>query len=190
MKNFLLFLLLTGRAFDGFGQTPAPRSLPFHKGFFNQTEVGVLLGTVSLPYGGGNVSRASFTASSFNGYRFGRGLALGATVGVDWYASQAMLPLSMGLRGDLGKGAVSPFYALDAGYGLWLNRPADVNAKGGLHLNPALGLRIATGNGTALSWSIGYKFQRASTLMEGANEYSVRQDYRYNRLVLKMGISF
>ncbi|MBC7891806.1 MAG: hypothetical protein H7Y12_06305, partial [Sphingobacteriaceae bacterium] len=95
-----------------------------------------------------------------------------------------------GLRGDLGKGRVSPFYALDAGYGLWLNRPADVNAKGGLHLNPALGFRIATGNGTALSWSIGYKFQRASTLLEGTNEYSVRQDYRYNRLVLKMGISF
>lgn len=193
MKYLLILLLLTGCPFDICAQSPTRTApLPWRRGFLNHTEIGTLLGGVVAPNQPGVVySRSSFTASSFNGYRFARWLAVGATVGVDWFARNAMLPVSLGLRGDLGKRRVSPFYAFDAGYGLtWLAQRDGAKLTGGLHLNPALGLRIALNGGGALTWSLGYKHQRVRSLVEGPNDYSVRQDYRYNRLALKVGMTF
>ncbi len=194
MKYLPILLLLTGWPFDICAQSLAkPAPVPFRKGFLNHTEIGTLLGGVAAPNQPGVVfNRSSFTASSFNGYRFARGLAVGVTVGVDWFARNAMLPVSLGLRGELGRRRVSPFYAFDAGYGLtWLARSEGAKMEGGLHLNPALGLRFALNGGAALTWSLGYKHQRVSSLVEGpAVDYSVRQDYRYNRLALKVGMTF
>ncbi|MDH6058395.1 hypothetical protein, partial [Umezakia ovalisporum] len=67
----------------------------------------------------------------------------------------------------------------------------DVDFAGGLHLNPALGLRFALNGGAALTWSIGYKYQRARTFFENANGFSRTENvYNYNRLALKVGMSF
>jgi len=198
MKYLLLCLLLTGRTFDICAQpTPAAgkqrQGVPVRKGYVNHTELGTLLGAVKAPFQSNEVyTRSSFTASSFNGYRFRRGLAVGATVGVDWYARNAVVPLSLGLRGDVARSRVSPFYALDAGYAVAsLAKGEGVNFDGGLHLNPAIGLRFALNGGAALTWSIGYKYQRARTVFENANGFSRTENvYNYNRLALKVGMSF
>lgn len=198
MKYLLLCLLVTGRTFDICAQ-PMPssgeqrRGVPVRKGYVNHTELGTLLGAVNVPFQSNEVyTRSSFTASSFNGYRFARGLAVGATVGVDWYARNAVVPLSLGLRGDLARSRASPFYALDAGYAVAsLAKGDDVDFDGGLHLNPALGLRFTLNGGAALTWSIGYKYQRARTILENPNGFSRTENvYNYNRLALKVGMSF
>ena len=198
MKYLLLCLLLTGRPFDICAQPPpSPVKqrlvVPVRKGYVNHTELGTLLGAVAAPFQPDvTYTRSSFTASSFNGYRFRRGLAVGATVGVDWYARNAVVPLSLGLRGDLARGRVSPFYAFDAGYAVVsLAKGKDVDFDGGLHLNPALGLRFALNSGAALTWSIGYKYLRARTVFENASGPNrIENRYDYNRLALKVGMSF
>lgn len=197
MKYLLLCLLVTGRTFDICAQSmPSTgehqRGVPVRKGYVNHTELGTLLGAVKVPFQTNEVyTRSSFTASSFNGYRFARGLAVGATVGVDWYARNAVVPLSLGLRGDMARSRVSPFYALDAGYAVAsLAKGDDVDFDGGLHLNPALGLRFALNGGAALTWSIGYKYQRVTKFTESTGTLSIVNQYSYNRLALKVGMSF
>lgn len=197
MKYLLFCLLLTGRTFDICAQPPpAPtkqrQAVPVRKGYANHTELGTLLGAVAAPFQPNDVySQSSFTASSFNGYRFSRLLAVGATVGVDWYARNAVVPLSLGVRGDVARSRVSPFYAFDAGYAVVsLAKGKDADFNGALHLNPALGLRFALNGGAALTWSIGYKYQRASTVVENAGVNRIENTYRYNRLALKVGMSF
>ncbi|MCY7350833.1 MAG: hypothetical protein LH606_09205 [Cytophagaceae bacterium] len=196
MKKILFFALLSSPLLS-LAQDRLPRQLTVKKGFYNHTELGTLLGRVAYPFDRSVVySRSSFTANTFNGYRFSRGLIVGATVGVDWYARNAIIPVSVGLRGDMSRGRVSPHYALDVGYGLarLTRRPeivgADVNLSGGLHVNPALGVRIATGNDTALILSIGYKYQYADVLTQFNAGNTIRNVYNYNRLALKVGMSF
>lgn len=167
--------------------------MPVRRGYVNHTELGTLLGSVAVPFQPNDVyTRSSFTASSFNGYRFARGLAVGATVGVDWYARNAVVPLSLGLRGDMARSRISPFYAFDAGYAVAsLAKGNDVDFDGGLHLNPALGLRFGLNSGAALTWSIGYKYQQARTILENPTGFSRTENgYKYNRLALKVGMSF
>lgn len=198
MKYLLLCLLLTGRPFDICAQTPSTpvksrQAVPTRKGYVNHTELGTLLGAVRVPFQPNDTyTRSSFTANSFNGYRFSGGLSVGATVGVDWYARNAVVPLSLGLRGDMARSRVSPFYALDAGYAVVsLAKGNDVDFDGGLHLNPALGLRFALNDGAALTWSVGYKYLRARTVFENATALSRTENvYNYNRLALKVGMSF
>lgn len=195
MKTILAFFALLSSPLLQ-AQDRLPQQLAIRKGFYNHTELGTLLGRVAIPNNGAAYTRSSFTASTFNGYRFTRALIAGATVGVDWYARNAVVPVSLGLRGDMGKGRVSPCFALDVGYGLsWLMRPgevtgAEVDVSGGLHLNPALGVRIATGNDTALILSLGYKHQRVSSKTQYDGGSTVVDEFNYNRLALKVGMSF
>ncbi len=185
MKVFLVTTMLLLNLV-GYGQVNQQR------GYANDSQMGVLLGQVSVN-NNSPMSKTSFTASSFNGYRFTPALATGLTVGLDSYRGNLILPISLGLRGDFLKNKkVTPYYALDLGKGMtWLARDNSLDdKKGGLHLNPALGLRFATGSGAAITWSVGYKRQILSSGLALNEQEGVYYDYTYNRISIRMGISF
>lgn len=173
--------------------------------YTNQTEIGFLAGEPGGP------SRAVFTVQTFNGLALTGGLAGGITAGVDVYPELILLPLSLGVRGDIFQAGVSPFYGIDVGYGFdWLENESEFNRySGGLMLNPAVGVRIGTKSRSALLFSVGYKYQRAGyyraapflptspVLWYTASEVlppgvaSVRnEEYRFNRVSVRMGIRF
>jgi hypothetical protein len=164
----------------------------YRRGYHNITEAGLLLGHVNV---GGNrlTSRTAVTLSSFNGYRLRQALAVGLTVGADWYATRILLPVSLGLRGDLTRGKRTALtYSLDAGKGLtWaMSRDGFSDLRGGLHLNPMLGIRLRSRNGTDFVWSAGYKHQYVQTELATGFGEKVVHDYRYNRFVFRAGMSF
>ncbi len=199
MKNtskLLLLILFWGRL-----NAQEIKTLTQKKGFVNHTEIGVLLGKNYY----GTTAKASFSANTFNGYRFNHRLAVGATIGLDWYNSVQVMPIALGLRGDLLKNKKSsPFYGLDAGYGLmFLSTKQEYETlKGGPMINPSIGYRFAIGNGNALSMSIGWKHQITysvydypeaiplnSLIMRWAGNDQETTKY-FNRIALKIGFSF
>ncbi len=183
MKQILFFILLSSSVYAQVNQ---------RRGYTNHTEMGILLGRVAFNNQPA-ISKASFSALTFNGYRFIPALAVGLTLGVDAYRTQMIVPLSLGLRGDFLKNQkVTPFYALDVGKGMTglIKNNTLSYKRGGLHLNPALGLRFATGGGSSLSWSVGYKRQLLSSGIENGYGEGLYYDYAYNRFSMRMGMSF
>ncbi|MFT4031340.1 MAG: hypothetical protein QM669_02890 [Siphonobacter sp.] len=183
---FLLLFLLS--SINGQGQFMRTR------GYTNYTELGILFGKEKVGETNPSQSRAVATVQSFNGYRLYTGLVVGATVGIDWYNSEKMIvPLSIGFRGDFSKKhRVTPYYALDIGKGMmWLtNGDRYTTQKGGFHLGTALGLRITTGNGTALLWSIGYKRQAIEQYIDYGYGQGLTYDSKYKSISMRLGISF
>lgn len=182
-----LFCVLAGLLpLTGMAQTPA------RKGFTSQMEMGVLLGQVSAQ-NEAPISKTSFTASLFNGYRFFPALAVGVTIGADWYRTKTVVPLSVGIRGDFLKNQkVTPYYAVDVGKGMtWFMKDKTLTGQtAGIHINPALGIRIAMGGRSSMTWSVGYKYQTLSGRRDMSFGEYTATEYNYNRVSLRMGMSF
>jgi hypothetical protein len=139
-----------------------------------------------------NTSDASPTLVIFNGYRFHRMLSVGPTIGLDFYNAVLIAPVALGLRGSLLATRVSPTYTLDAGYGTTFlhDNPDQSKASGGWMVNPALGLRVNTGNETAFTFNLGYKLQHASTQTTLWNGSMINNEYSFKRLSVRMGFLF
>jgi hypothetical protein len=178
----------------------------FKKQFVNMTEIGVLAGnvvydqTVWNGWGSSTQStvsrRINVTIQTFNGIQIKPRLAVGATVGLDEYTSLALLPVSVGVRYDVmaqSAKKVGFFGAFDAGYGLAVIQP-DVqgyDTRGGLMLNPGVGLRFGAKSGRAFVLTMGYKLQQArinKPLYSG--ELYKYENRSYQRLAIRMGVSF
>lgn len=187
--------------------TPPQQNFPF----VNYTEVGGLFGRVvydvpSWTWNGTTSvqtlnqqveNRLSLTLQTFNGIKIRPRLAVGSVIGVDWYTNALLLPVGAGLRYDLarpnGKN-VQVFASADVGYGLtWLNQATtgyDIT-RGGLMLNPGLGLRFGKPGKGAFLLTIGYKRQTIAT-NKPLQWNDIRRDElrAYNRLAVRLGISF
>lgn len=154
-------------------------------------EIGYLYGKTNNANSFAYAYMATPTVQMFNGYRFARFFALGATLGFDFYDNVLITPIALGIRGEFLKTRISPFYSLDVGYGsAKLSDESDqFNSKGGWLFNPALGMRIQTGNKTAFTFGLGYKTQRVknTTTWWGGH---VAQKITYKRLSLRMGFLF
>ncbi|MFN4146647.1 MAG: hypothetical protein ACK4GN_12545 [Runella sp.] len=169
----------------------------FKPHYTNMTEIGGLFGRVA--YGTDQSSqvdnRLSLTIQSFNGVQLKPRLAVGATVGVDWYKTALLMPLAAGVRYDLVKSQknVSLFGSLDAGHSVsWLHTDATgFRTRGGMMLNPGVGLKIGLKSGSALVMSLSYKRQNARvTKPLWWNEIEKWEDRIYNRMALRLGVSF
>ena len=80
---------------------------PFKRHYINMTEFGGLFGRVMPEFNNGNgitsqrvVNRVNFTLQTFNGVQIAPRWAVGATVGVDWYNTALLMPVSAGVRYD------------------------------------------------------------------------------------------
>ena len=192
MKNILLLIAL-GLCGHAMAQTPDPKPSPPGR-FYNQTEIGVGMGRNRV-YGGND---ASLMALTFNGYRFNQRLILGSVVGVDWYAGELITIVGAGVRGSVLKDRKSsPCYAFDAGYGgTWFTHEQDYESlRGGLMLNPMVGIKTKLDSGMALVISAGYKHQRATSVIindevTGWGPIYSRTEKNYNRFVMRVGLTF
>lgn len=166
--------------------------------FVTYTEFGGLFGRVA--YGPNTAEvvepRLNFTAQTFNGIQLTSQLAVGGTVGIDWYKAALLMPVSVGIRYDLVKHPrrnVRVFTSADAGYGFaWLHKGSTgYETKGGLMLSPGIGLKIGRPGNTAFVMSMSYKRQEAD-VEKPLSSIDIRRDEHrvYNRLAFRFGISF
>lgn len=163
------------------------------KGYSGMVEIGYLYGkTKETDYGLiTNPSVATPSVQFFNGYRFHKLLTLGGTLGLDFYDNILVTPVALGIRGEILSSRIRPIYSLDTGYGLTFlsEEDSELETQGGWAFNPALGLRVNTGNKSAFTFTVGYKSQRITT--ESLSWNSRReQKIHYKRLTLRMGFMF
>ncbi|MCF0051338.1 hypothetical protein LXM25_14805 [Dyadobacter sp. LJ53] len=167
--------------------------------YTNHTEFGGLFGRVKYGFPGNQGqnqvdNRLNLTLQTFNGVMLSNRLAAGVTVGVDWYKTALLNPVAAGIRFDLTKkGDVRLFATADAGYAFaWFHDDSDgFGTTGGLMINPGVGLRMGKPGGTAVTFTMSYKRQEAHiTKVPLWNQVERWEDRVYNRLALRLGISF
>lgn len=169
-----------------------------HCGYFNLTDVGILAGNP------GNKYESPFSLINISGWRFKNRFSVGAGTGVEFF-SETYLPVVADFRYYLKCQGATPFFGVQGGYSFALDKPdkqyvyqnyyiwpapsgnsLDMKAKGGLLLNPAIGLLTSLDDHLALSFSIGYRIMRHH--YEREDDYKI--DIDYNRMVLKIGLLF
>ncbi|MDQ6480400.1 hypothetical protein [Dyadobacter sp. LHD-138] len=192
MKIFLtLLLIMLSLSFVMAQETP------FKKKYINHTELGALVGRVKYAQGGPDdrvESKVSITAQTFNGIQMSPRLGVGVTVGADWYKTALITPIAAGIRYDLPSRGTARFFALaDAGYGFtWLHQDSDgFDTKGGLMINPGIGLRAGKPGASSVTISLTYKRQEAFVKKPAYYTQIKRDEDRvYNRIAIRLGISF
>jgi hypothetical protein len=87
---------------------------------------------------------------------------LGGTVGIDLNAEGVFVPIALGIRGATNYSRVNPIYSLDIGrtdqLAFFSGIPKEHRLKG-MHFAPAVGLKVNTGNRTALTFLVGYTYR-------------------------------
>ncbi len=131
------------------------------------------------------------------GYRFSRMLGVGIGTGIeahDFFNTRSIVPLYAEARGFFLPEKISPYYALKIGYGFALKDElgGTVEAKGGFHFSPELGVRFG---GRSVNYYLGleYKLQNASFTTNwspwgGQGEFTDVVSYR--RIELRTGLLF
>ena len=131
------------------------------------------------------------------GHQFKNFLAVGGGIGVDLY-EEALMPLFLDIRGNLGKGNLTPYYAVDVGFGFplgkWLSdgdewAPAQ-QLKGGKFIYPAIGLKFATRSAMAFQMDIGYNFQQNERDLSLWWGNEAVEKIWYKSLAIRMGVAF
>lgn len=192
MKKIIYLLLLVAGTASYAQTTKGVR-------FVNHTEFGGLFGRVKYenPYAGNADqvdSKTSLTIQTFNGIQVHRKLSAGVTLGMDWYKAALLNPVAGGIRYDiLGRKNVQLFGTVDAGYAFaWFHDdPEGAETKGGLMVNPGLGMKVGKPGVAAFTITLTYKRQEAHVTKVPLWDQKERfEDRVYNRLALRLGISF
>ncbi|GAB3501548.1 hypothetical protein GCM10027341_28500 [Spirosoma knui] len=196
----LRLLIVLGWMLSGHNVAWGQITIPRHP-FVNYTEFGGLFGRVAYSMNQNSINetvenKVSVTAQTFNGVQLTRQLAVGGIFGIDWYKAALLLPVGAGIRYDFVRHPrknVRLFGIADAGYSFaWLNKSSTgYETQGGWMINPGLGLRVGRPTGSAFVLSVSYKRQEASVEKPITGNFISRDETRiYNRLALRMGVSF
>lgn len=172
--------------------TKANFKYPYTRGYLNITEMGINVGYRPMINEFTDQGRSvDFTLQTFNGYQFIPTLALGFTTALDTYGSVTLLPVALGVRGDITKTKVRPFYGLDVGYALdWLSNPnLPANQNGGFFWSPTLGLKFNSQKTHAFILNLGYRNQKASAATHQSNIITTQNNH-YQRILIRLGMSF
>lgn len=170
--------------------------------FTSITEGGILLGSPD------NDREAPFVLSTSVNYTLMDGLSAGIGTGVEFYHG-TYLPVTANVHYRFNNNRISPFATIQGGYLIALesnyyrprynynplsssyypnyNRGEELDAKGGILINPAVGAIIETDYGFGISLSVGYRYHRLKYKGE-YDDYTLNVDY--HRLSLKLGIIF
>lgn len=168
-----------------------------HNGFFNLTEGGILTGN------SGNSNKSPFSLMNISAWQFKNGIAVGGGAGVE-FENETYLPVVADIRYFMKRQGANPFFGIQGGYSFALDKPdklysdplinsipgfrsnLEMKAKGGLLLNPAVGICTSLNSNLALTFSVGYRMMR--------HRYSRNDNYKididYNRLSVKIGLLF
>ncbi len=164
------------------------------KGFFNETDIGVVLGKQHPSFS--NIG--NFSIHTINGYRFSPALHVGAGIGLDFQPGLHVVPYYINVGGEIGKSPVVPIYFANVGYSYAETRH-DINdfidsVEGGRYFHFGGGLKFKLHN-YAIQLKLGYK-STAVTMEDNVIDWSGRdggnfQTTRYiKRFAATVGISF
>lgn len=193
MKKYIIgiiCILLTA------GSSWAQEKEVFKRKFTNHTEFGGLFGRVRFGSEGNKASqnRLNISAQTFNGIMLTSRLTTGLTVGMDWYKAALISPIALGARYDITKGKSAQLYATaDAGYGFaWFHEDSDgYKTKGGMMINPGIGIRYGKPGGKAFTMGLSWKRQEVDVNKPPFWQQTERNEHRnYNRLALRIGMIF
>ena len=135
----------------GQGQAGATGSFK-EKGYLNITEV-------SLGVGLGQASEdLSYGIQTVNGVLINPNFSLGLGIGVDKYKFATFVPIFADIRAYFLRSDVTPYFVGAIGYSLSF----DSGSKGGLFVNPSLGVRFTVSPKAALDFSLGYRLQQST----------------------------
>ena len=198
MWYFLKSVLLRILSIFSFQKTEAQTKKLFKYPFVNQTEFGVLFGRNKETYyyypyyssmyyppspSGFNIRNvASLSLQTYNGFQVRKKTSVGITTGLDAYNSVLVIPIAAGFRHVLfeksDKGAKLQT-GLDAGLGIANNTNSNENTKGGIMLNPAVGFKFPTKNGSSWLVTFGYKYQFIEITQNYTDDYNISTTTRY-----------
>lgn len=197
MRTFIFALVFSCLSAAGL----SAQGFLYGRAFTNHTEVGGLFGNVEYatnPYGTpknyGRQNKTNLTIQSFNGLMLTSRLAVGVTVGMDWYNDALINPIALGARYDfISRYNARLFGTLDAGYGFtWFYKNLNENKlNGGLMVNPGIGWRLGKPGNAGFTIAITYKRQEAVMKMPVDRAILKQEESRqYNRLDVRVGIVF
>lgn len=207
-KIILVACLISNLA--AFGQEKKPR---FKYEFINQTELQLLPGRVNYygynyqPYCQnckpapqpitGKETVFDIGIQTFNGFKIKPKTIVGLTLGFDGYNTNLIVPVALGVRQELAKKdrTGSRFItSLDAGWGFSFLNKTSITSKqtGGLMINPAVGFKFPTKNGSAWLFNVGYKYQYNKTEIIYTEETQLAdvQENKFRRMQVRIGFEF
>jgi len=160
-------------------------------GYYHALNIGLLFGQDQW----GSLSSGASIQYSF-GYQYQQLFGIGIGVGADsyfFYDTENIYPIYLEARGYFNKKPFSPYYSVQAGYGIaavqndnWLGM---LGATGGLYLHPKIGFRFPSRSNVALTMEIGYNLQQASyTFDNWQGRYE--DDLTFHRTSLRFGLEF
>lgn len=177
-KIFILSVIAILTLNVSFGQKEKLFKYPF----VNQTEFGILFGRVKnpnysyyypsyssywpnpTPSGFSLQNVASLSLQTFNGFQVRKKTTVGLTTGLDMYSSVVLVPIALGVRHvifEKSQQGAKLQAGIDAGYGATLANAANSyeDVSGGILINPTIGFKFPTKNGSAWLVNFGYKYQ-------------------------------
>ena len=155
---------------------------------------------------GGSATDFSFGFTTINGYQLNPHFSMGVGVGFDAHNERFMVPLFLDLRANFLKTRVSPLFSLGLGYS-FIPRAAITQLKpdgstypaegykGGLFVNPSLGVKFFISKNTSLYFDFGFRLQDFAVnyrnfSLSGQPTSSYVTEYRSLYLTTKFGIVF
>ncbi len=172
--------------------------------FALRTEIGVLAGNSR------NSQSAPFSFSSALNYSIFPKLSAGLGIGVE-FLKETFLPAFVNIEYKLRNSWSTPYVFLKTGYEIPLedsreifypvqpyyydsfimppypnNYNQELKPAGGFLINPGIGYHRMFSSGFGMSFAFGYQFHRLS--YTGENDYQL--DIDYNRLTIKLGVTF
>jgi hypothetical protein len=159
-------------------------------GFYNVSDLGMLFGN------DGVYTNVAISAQTVSGYRFNQHWSAGIGLGLESF-SVPLAPIFLEGRYHLLDRRFSPFVAIQGGYGVPLENYMGPDGKrinkGGVMLNPMIGIKHQVLKNVGLVLSAGYRHQQSISTQyywwfsEGDTGQIRTQ---YNRLVFRVGLIF
>ncbi len=123
-------------------------------------------------------------------YHFHRLLGVGAGIGINTFFEHSFVPVYANVRGYFMKSSASLFYDLNVGYGIAIPGFWE-EARGGLYLRPAIGIRFPSTRRTHVVLDFGYNIQFAEyEYSNWQNPSPVFEKRIFYRPSLRIGITF
>jgi len=129
------------------------------------------------------------------GYQFNRWIGAGLGAGFDGYYmgyGENVIPVYAEARGYFMQKNTTPFYSVALGYG-FAGKNDDkgiIEGNGGIMFNPNIGYRIGASAGANFTLALGYKLQKASFTEPRWGSSTMKRNYTYSRLNVKLGLLF
>jgi hypothetical protein len=137
--------------------------------------------------GGGGIS-------ALGGFQYNNYLAAGLGVSFNQMSVNngvQTIPVFLDFRGNMSENPTTLFYSMGIGYSFArANTEFDIiEAKGGLFMHPALGIRFDRFSGSSFLLDVGYQFQSVEITSQRWNGINI-DDVQYRRLTLRLGWIF